>query len=249
MIRVLVILQSAFSMWMLVDAIQRGARSFWFLVVLMPFGEWVYFFMVKINDPEFDGIRNFVKKFTERKPTLKELRYRFDQAPSFANHLALGQALHDQESYLEAEEMFVKALGLVKDDPEALYGLALCQLGLEDYESGIETLQLLIEVKPNFRDYVAWKDLVQAFRHQGRADEMLETLDQLVTRSSQLEHRVLYAHYLLHIGRREEGRRQLELGLMEYQHAPKFVKKRDKAWVRMAKKMLRESAAGRSGSS
>ncbi len=47
---VLLILSYAFSIWMIVDAFKRGADHYWFLIIFCPFGEWVYFFLVKIHD-------------------------------------------------------------------------------------------------------------------------------------------------------------------------------------------------------
>ena len=51
-LRVILILSYAFSLWMMVDAYRRGAAYFWFPIILFPFGAWVYFFCVKINDFE-----------------------------------------------------------------------------------------------------------------------------------------------------------------------------------------------------
>lgn len=47
---ILLLFSYAFSLWMLIDAYQRGAPRYWTVIILMPFGEWVYFFMVKIED-------------------------------------------------------------------------------------------------------------------------------------------------------------------------------------------------------
>ena len=47
---VFLILSYAFSIWMVVDAFKRGSEHYWYLIILFPFGEWVYFFLVKIHD-------------------------------------------------------------------------------------------------------------------------------------------------------------------------------------------------------
>ena len=69
MIRVLFALQSIFSLWMLVDAVQRRCGTYWYFVVLCPFGEWVYFFKVKIHDPEFERMRLWVRALFKKKTT------------------------------------------------------------------------------------------------------------------------------------------------------------------------------------
>ncbi len=46
----LLLFSYAFSVWMLVDAHKRGAQHYWYLIIFFPFGEWVYFFLIKIHD-------------------------------------------------------------------------------------------------------------------------------------------------------------------------------------------------------
>lgn len=48
--RIVILASYAFSLWMIVDAYRRGASQFWYPIILIPFGAWVYFFMVKIDD-------------------------------------------------------------------------------------------------------------------------------------------------------------------------------------------------------
>lgn len=48
--RILLILSYAFSVWMLIDALKRDAKVYWLVIIFFPFGEWIYFFMVKIHD-------------------------------------------------------------------------------------------------------------------------------------------------------------------------------------------------------
>ena len=43
-----------FSVWMIFDAIRRGAELYWYLVILLlPFGALIYFLLVKVRD--YDG--------------------------------------------------------------------------------------------------------------------------------------------------------------------------------------------------
>jgi len=54
--QVLLILSYAFSVWMIVDAYRRGASHFWYLIIFFPFGEWIYFFMVKRHDYQWSNL-------------------------------------------------------------------------------------------------------------------------------------------------------------------------------------------------
>ena len=64
-----------------------------------------------------------------------------------------------------------------------------------------------------------------------------------MVKSPRLKHRMLYAHYLSGDGRGAAAREQLETALREHDTAPKFVRRKDRAWARKAKKMLRELPA------
>ena len=38
---VFLVLETAFMIWMLVDAINRRAEYYWYIIIFVPFGEWV----------------------------------------------------------------------------------------------------------------------------------------------------------------------------------------------------------------
>ena len=237
--RILFFLQTAFSLWLVVDAVRRSAAYYWYPIIMMPFGEWIYFFTIKIHDPELDWARELYRKLTTKKITLEERRYRARESPSFSNKVELAQALHDAEDYDEAAGIFTEALEMEVDSREALYGLALTQSARFEYEEAIRHLRALIELEPSFRDYAAYSDLAYALAQSGQVQEAHELLEGLVTSSPRLGHRVLYAHYLLNDGQQNQAREQLEAGLSEYDRAPKYVRRKNRAWARRAKQMLR----------
>ena len=208
---------------------------------MVPFGEWVYFFVIKIHDPEFDWARELYTRLTTKEVTLEERRYRVRQSPSFARKVELAQALYDARTYGEAAEVFAEALEMQADSREALYGLALAHCAQGEYQEAIPRFEALIEIEPSFRDYAAYSDLAHALAQSGRMKEVHELLDALVIKSPRLVHRVLSAHYLLAGGDKDAAREQLEAGLHEYDHAPKYVKRRNRAWAQRAKQMLRQS--------
>lgn len=49
-IRILPLLLLALKIWMVVDAVKRKSPLHWFLIIIfLPFGEFVYLFMVKLK--------------------------------------------------------------------------------------------------------------------------------------------------------------------------------------------------------
>lgn len=229
-----------FSLWMMVDAAQRGAARYWYPVLWLPGGPFVYFVMVKIHDREFRELRRFWETLTKPKVTLEQLRYRVSETPSFANKLALAQGLFDAQLYAEAVPVFDEVLAADDECKDALYGRALCQLELEQYEPAIEALQLLIELKPSFREYDAWARLAHALQQTDQPDAALEVLDTLVRKAPRVPHRVLYARHLRYGEHYDKAREQLELALKAHEHSPRFQKRQDAAAARAGRAMLGE---------
>ncbi len=240
--RVLFFLQTAFSLWLLVDAIRRRRAVYWYPIIMLPFGEWFYFFMVKIHDPDMLWLKEGFQRLTAKRVTVEQLRFQLGQTPSFSNTLALAQALHDRERYSEAAELFKRALEIDADSKAALYGLALSLLGLDDHPPAIGHLRKLIALEPSFQDYAAWSNLAYALSRTGRQEETIELLGRLVDSSPRLNHRLLYAHYLMQDGLEDKAREQIEEGLIEYRQAPPFLKRRNRAYARQAKRMLKQLA-------
>lgn len=238
--RVLLLLETAFSLWMVVDAIRRGAAYYWYPVIMMPFGEWVYFFKVKIHDPELEWARDLYTRLTTRKVTIEELRYQAEHSPSFASKTTLAKALYDRGVYREAADLFAEAIALDGDSRDALYGLALSHAALGEHEETITGFQKLIALDPSFRDYAAYADLAEVLSQSQQVDEALALLDSLVIRSPRLRHRVLYAHYLIHTDQGEAAEEQLRAGLAELAHAPRYVQRKNRAWARRAQQMLKQ---------
>ncbi|HKU43575.1 MAG TPA: tetratricopeptide repeat protein [Polyangiales bacterium] len=243
MIRLLFGLESVFSLWMLVDAVQRGAARYWYPVLFLPGGQLLYFFTVKVHDPEFRPLLRFWQRLTRPKVTLEQLRFRAQETPSFANKLALAQGLYDAAEHEEAASCFAAVLAVDDESKNALYGYAMCQLELESYERAIAALEQLIEIQPSFQEYAAWAPLAFALSKVDRRSDALELLDKLVRKSSRLEHRVLYASYLYNGGEHDKARDQLQQGMRGHKHAPRFQRRQEAAAAKKARAMLSQLEA------
>jgi len=239
MVRVLFYLQTAFSLWMLVDAVRRGAPKHWYWIVMVPFGEWAYFFSVKIHDREFDFLRKGFTGLTEKKVTVDDLAYRVQQTPSFANKLRLGQGLYDSGAFVDAKTAFEAALEL-RESSDARYGLGLAEMELDNPEQAVQAFSAVIESEPSFMDYAPWIDLARGLAAAGRTDEAIERLELLVVKSPRLAHRAQLAYALKVSGREADARQTLRAGLAEHERSPKFIKRRDRGAKRLAKRLLKE---------
>ena len=233
-------LEGAFQLWMLVDAVRRRPQYYWYFVIMMPLGAWVYFFVVKIHDTDMAWLKRMAG--FDRPPSLKELRYRLKATPSFANRIALADALVDAEEYVEAKGLYAEC---VKTHPKALeawHGLGYCELKAGETEAAVEHLARVVDRDFGYREHQAALHLAEAFERQGHDEEALDVLGRATRQSPRLCNEVALARLELNLGRVDAARQGLERALEDYEHAPRFVRKRDRPSLDDAKKLWEEIA-------
>ena len=218
--RILFFLQTAFTIWMLVDAIRRRTAFYWYLIIFFPLGEWVYFFVVKIHDFNI----SWDKLFT-RPPSLDKLRHELRTSPSLLNRLNLADALHDLDQHREAEVLYAEVLNQDEDSKAALHGLGSCKLQQKQFDAAARDLERLVARDRAFRDYMPWQNLAEALWRDGKRDEAIAELQKLVAASPRLEHQNVLARYLAEHGDRDAARRLLQKALDDFRYAPRFQKR------------------------
>ncbi|MHB8873795.1 MAG: tetratricopeptide repeat protein [Myxococcaceae bacterium] len=235
-LRLLLILQQLFMLWMLVDAVRRRAEYHWIMIIFLPFGSWAYFFMVKIHDPELRRMRELFN--FKRPPSLSELRARVEETPSLANQVTFAQGLHDAGEFSEAARCFTEILAANEDNREALYGRGMCRLALGELNGATEDLGEVVRLDRGFQDYEPWVHLARAHSLAGEREKALSVLEELCRTSPRIGHTVVLATYLSDAGRIAEARALLQEALRDYARAPRFVKRSNWRWALQARKLL-----------
>lgn len=242
--RILFALQSAFSLWMLIDAFgRRGIPRYWYFIVLMPFGEIFYFFKYKIHDPDFSWLRAPFANLLIRPVSIEELRFNLEQTPSVANKVALAQALYDKDEYQEAVSLFSEAFERDESSSEILYGLGVSHMGAKAFDKAVEPLSKLVEIDPKYAEYDGWAKLALALWEAGQRQQAVDVLARLVQLSPRIQHRMFYAYYLGSQNEREKAKEQLDVALQEFEYSPGYLKRRNRPLFKQAKDMLQQLSA------
>ena len=245
MIRILPLFLLAFKIWMLVDAIRRREPYFWlFIVAFIPFGDVVYFFMIKVKDFDLEALRERYR----RPPSVDALRTDFEQSPSLARRLDLGEGLLREREFAEATQLFGGVLQTDDESKEGLFGLGRARVGLEDYDAAVQVLSRLVERDRAYMDYDAWIYLAHALCVGGRQDEGLESLARFVRSNPRLRHQICYADYLIEAGRSAEAREALTQAVEDHKRSPRFLKRQNFRLALKARRMLRKLGADEGGS-
>jgi hypothetical protein len=240
---IITLLQTAFMVWMLVDAYRRGAEYYWFWVILfLPgIGSWVYFFVVKVQSGDFANLS--LGGWFHRGPSLDQLRYQADQTPTMANHLALGERLVELGRHDEAVPNLEAALKTEPDHGMALFCLATCYKALGRPTEAVSLLERLHKRDPRWGDYAALRLLIEVRDEIADHAGTLENCRELVRRAPTLQHRCLLAERLLEEGQTKEARILLDQALRDHDYAPGHVRRRNGRWIGQARRLAREAAA------
>ncbi len=235
------LIQIAFTIWMMVDCYQRGAASYWYMMLWIPFGPLVYFFVVKIHDFDLSPLTKWVG--IGRPPSLDALRWQHQETPSLANKLALAHALLDSgEAAAEAATLFAEVLRHEADNKRASYGLARARLANGDHADALEAFDALLARELGFADGDALRMRADLLWQGGQREEAVADLERLVQQSGRLEFRVALADRLETVGRADEATALLAKALEDYRHAPRFIQRRDARARRDANAFLRAFA-------
>ncbi|HYJ09333.1 MAG TPA: tetratricopeptide repeat protein [Polyangiaceae bacterium] len=229
----------AFNIWMLVDAIRRGADYYWLMIIaFIPGGSLIYFFLVRMRDPDVRRVSSRLKEIATRPVRVEVLQARFDDSPSAANEIALAQGLGEDGRWKEATEHFENVLKGRPKDPEALFGYGICLLESERPREAVAPFSRLVDDHSGYRDYAAYPELGTAYQKLGLPEEAVELFRSLYRQSPRLRHAVWLAEALLSVGETSEAKELLDTALRQSDDGPAHAKRADRPWRRQAERMF-----------
>jgi hypothetical protein len=234
-------LQLAFTIWMLVDAYRRPAESFWyFVIIFVPvLGPWAYFFAVKAADFKHWQLPSFL----QGRPSLDELRFRCQQAPTLATHLDLAQRLIENGENEEALRHLEEASKIEPGHCRVLFCQAKCHAALGQPETARPLLEELNQRDPRWSYYLGWQYLIEILDECGADHDALETSRQLARLSPTLQHQCILAEHLLTANQTGEAIALLQRALREYDYFAGPGRRLNRKWASRARQLLKEAQA------
>lgn len=228
----------AFKLWMVLDALRRHVHGLWYVVLLVPFGEVVYFFAVKLRD---FGARPQPEQATSDQPTpptLQELEQAVADSPSFHNRQRLAWALLDAGQPAKAIERFEQALSTHPKDKHAQLGLAYALLDAGQPEQAASVLTALMERSFGYADYSAANALLEALERSGQDARAVELSELMARDSRRLRHQLLVARQYARVQRRGDAIELLRTALRDFESQPELDRRRDGAAATEARRLL-----------
>ena len=227
----------AFKLWMVVDAIRRRVHYLWYVVLLVPLGDVVYFFAVKLRD---FGARALPLPAQEARdqPSIQQLEAAVADSPSFHNRTRLGWALIDVGEPKRAIELFERALSTHRSDKHAQLGLGYALLDADEPERAATVLTGLVERSFGYADYSAASALLEALERSNQDARAVELAELMARDSRRLGHQLVVARQYDRVQRRGDAIELLRSALRDFEAQPELDRRRDGAAATEARKLL-----------
>jgi hypothetical protein len=171
---------------------------------------------------------------------LRLLQLNLEIADTIANRAEFAQELLVRGENEKALAQFQHILAMPHGkSPVFFIGAARAQIGLNDANAALETLEKFRKEFPNTKNIDA--DLINAVALDmlSQNDQALQKYDSLVGNYPGVEPRVRRAALLLRMGRTEESRAAAEEVVQRVKRSPKYVRHAQAQWFAEAKKLLK----------
>jgi hypothetical protein len=232
------LLMGIFQLWMLIDAIRREewmwAAFMLFTPVLSPL---MYFFFVYRAAPS--ATIGFQLPGALDRRRIKELQAQIHHLDKPHHYLQLGDLYFQRGNLSKAQECYRASLERDPHDIDARAHMGQCLLRQQNSAAARPLLEEVCRENPK-HDYghslMAYAEVLGAL---GEQDASLAAWKQVLENHNYARARVQLAELYLVRNQKDAARFELRETLSDDAHAPAFERRRDRVWIRKAKRLLR----------
>lgn len=228
-----------FAIWMLIDAIRRQ-EWLWavFIIVFPGIGAFWYFFNVYRGSPS--ATRGFELPGAHSRKRIKELQAQIHHLDKAHHHSQLGDIYFQQGKLDKAEACYRAALERDGQDLETRAHLGGCLLRQKRAAEALPILEAVCAENPKHEYGYSMMALAESLGALGQIDRAISVWERIVDQHSYARARVQLAELYHSKNEDAKARAQAEEVLADDVHTPTFQRKRDRIWIRRAKKLLRQ---------
>ncbi len=238
------LLAFAFSLWMFVDALRRQ-EWIWAvcIAVFTVFSAMLYFFLVyRQQGPAagggMGGFSGLELPGARQRARMREIRARIHDLDHARDHLDLADLMFSRGKFKEAEASYRASLARDPEDMDAAAHLGQCLMRLGRPAEARPLLEGVLAKDPR-HDYGHTRmALAEALTALGDTPASLNHWHEVNQNHGYPRARVQHAELLLAHGRRAEALALAREAVADDDHAPRFQRQRDKAWIRRARRIL-----------
>jgi hypothetical protein len=227
-----------FQIWMLIDAIRRE-EWMWvlFLIFLPGFSAFCYFFFVYRSAPSVT--RGFELPGAQSRKRIQELQSQIHHLDKAHHHSQLGDIYFQRGKLDKAEACYRASLERDPQDIDTRAHFGQCLLRQKKPQDALPLLQGVIAENPKHDYGYSLMALAETLNAVGQPEDAIKAWQQVTETHSYPRARVQLAELYLANGKSDSAKAQLQEVISDDPHTPGFQRKRDRVWVRRAKKLVR----------
>ncbi|MBI5384399.1 MAG: tetratricopeptide repeat protein [Verrucomicrobia bacterium] len=231
------LLVAAFQIWMLVHAIREREWTWVVFMLIFPgFTSIWYFFMVYRSSS--GGMRGFELPGAVDRRRIQELQAQIHHLDKPHHHLQLGDIYFQHGQLDKAEASYRAALERDPQDIDTRAHLGQCLLRRKRPAEARPLLESACQENPKHDYGHSLMALAETLAALGDTDAAIAVWEQVTAGYSYSRARVQLAELYLAQQQPEKAREQLQEVLTDAPHGPAFERKRERVWVRRARKLM-----------
>lgn len=229
----------AFVIWMAVDAVRRREWLWALFILAFPgIGALWYFFWVYRGSPS--ATQGFELPGAHSRKRIKELQAQIHHLDKAHHHFQLGDIYFQQGKLDKAEACYRASLERDAQDIDTRAHLGQCLLRQNKASEALPLLEVVCAEDPKHEYGYSMMALAEARAAVGQVDRAIAVWERVIDQHSYARARVQLAELYHSKNQDSQARTQLEEVIADDIHTPAFQRKRDRVWVRRAKKLLRQ---------
>ena len=233
----LLLVVTAFQLWMLVHAVRNG-EWLWAVFIFIGWGvsAVLYYFFVYRNSAS--ATSGFELPGAQGRKRIKELQAQIYHIGNASHHFQLGDVYFQQGKLAEAEKSYRAALEREPDDVDTRAHLGQCLLRQKRFADARPLLEGVMREKPEHDYGHTMMALAETLMALGETDNAILYWQHVTQTHSYPRAKVQLAELYAAKQQNDLARAELKDVLSDDVHAPAFQRKRDRVWIRRARSLM-----------
>jgi hypothetical protein len=231
-------LMSLFQLWMLIDAVRRR-EWLWAFFIFFFFGFAAVFYFFAVYRAAPSATRGFELPGAVDRRRIKQLQAQIHHLDKAHHHYQLGDIYFHQGKLAKAETCYRAALERDAQDIDTRAHLGQCLLRQHKPAEARPLLEGVVAENPRHEYGYSMMALAETLTALGETDAALKLWRQVTGSNTYPRAKVQLAELYLTRNQPDLARAELDEVIADDVHAPAFQRKRDRFWVRRARKLLR----------
>lgn len=233
----LLLIGAAFQIWMIIHAIRQ--REWGWVVFMLVFSVFAAFwYYLQVYRTSGGGMSGFELPGAHDRRRIKELQAQIHHLDKPHHHLALGDIYFQQGKLDKAEASYRASLERDPLDIDARAHLGQCLLRQKKAAEARPLLEGVCAENPKHDYGHSLMALAETLSALGQTDDAIKVWEYVTASHTYARARVQLAGLYVAKGQPQKARAQLQEVLTDAPHGPAFERKRERVWVKRAKKML-----------